>query len=115
MALAALGGLLLVAALGAAWARLRGRASAAPVSLFSVIVQWLSAYILWTFAGGLALHFGLLARYDSGIFLLVALAAGLLQYRAHAHGGRERGLTVFVAAQLAWLVIVLARNGLLTP
>lgn len=80
-----------------------------------MIVQWLSAYILWTFAGGLALHFGLLGQYDSGLFLLLAIGAGVVQYRARAQGGRERAVAVFVAAQLVWLVVILARNGLFMP
>jgi hypothetical protein len=29
--------------------------------------------------------------------------------------GRDRGLTVFVAAQILWLVVVMARNGVLVP
>jgi hypothetical protein len=83
--------------------------------LGSVVALWLSAYVLWGFAGGLAAHYGLLARYDGSLFAALAVAGATWQYRVQIHRGRERGLTVFVAGQLLWLVVVMARNGLLTP
>ena len=83
--------------------------------LGSVIALWLTAYVLWGFAGGLAAHHGLIARYDGALFAALAVAGGAWQYRTHVRRGRDRGLTVFVAVQLFWLVVVMARNGLLTP
>ncbi len=80
-----------------------------------MIVQWLSAYILWSFAGGLAVYFGLLGQYDSWLFMLLALGAGIVQYRERARGGRDRAVAVFVGAQLVWLVVILARNGFFIP
>jgi hypothetical protein len=43
------------------------------------------------------------------------VAAGAWQYRTQVRQGRERGLTVFVGAQILWLVVVMARNGVLAP
>jgi len=83
--------------------------------LGSVIALWLTAYVLWGFAGGLAAHYGLIARYDGGLFAALAVAGTAWQYRAQVRRGRDRGLTVFVAGQLIWLVIVMARNGMLMP
>ena len=83
--------------------------------LGSVVTLWLAAYVLWGFAGGLAAHYGLIARYDGGFFAALAVAGAAWQYRAQVRRGRDRGLTVFVAGQLAWLVVVMARNGLLLP
>jgi hypothetical protein len=50
--------------------------------------------------------------YDGPLFLGVALVLGIWHYRARL-ASPERGRIVFVAGQLAWLVIVLVRNGLL--
>ena len=83
--------------------------------LGSVIALWLTAYVLWGFAGGLAAHYGLLTRYDGGFFAALAVAGAAWQYRTQVRRGRDRGLTVFVAGQLLWLVVVMARNGLLGP
>ena len=83
--------------------------------LGSVIALWLTAYVLWGFAGGLAAHYGLIARYDGALFAALAVAGGAWQYRTQLSRGRDRGLTVFVAGQLLWLVVVMARNGLLVP
>ena len=83
--------------------------------LGSVIALWLTAYVLWGFAGGLAAHYGLIARYDGGLFAALAVAGATWQYHAQVRRGRDRGLTVFVAGQLVWLVIVMARNGMLFP
>jgi len=83
--------------------------------LGSVIALWLTAYVLWGFAGGLAAHYGVLTRYDGGLFAALAVAGAVWQYRTQIRRGRERGLTVFVAGQLLWLLVVMARNGLLVP
>ncbi len=83
--------------------------------LGSVVALWLTAYVLWGFAGGLAAHYGLLARYDGSFFAALTVAGAAWQYRVQVRRGRERGLTVFVAGQLLWLVVLMARNGLLMP
>jgi hypothetical protein len=76
-----------------------------------VIAQWLGAFVLWSFTGGLALHYGLISTYHGQIFLLVALAGGIWHYRTARAAGRERGLTVFIGVQVVWLIAVLAQNG----
>jgi hypothetical protein len=81
--------------------------------LLSVIASWLSAYVLWGFAGGLAARYGIITVYDASFFGVLALAGGAWQYRTQVRAGRERGLAVFVAGQLLWLFIVMVRNGAL--
>ena len=92
-------------------ARLLGLRHARASILVSVIAQWLGAFVLWSFAGGLALHYGILTSYSGQFFALVALGGGLWHYRTATASGRERGLMVFVGVQVSWLVIVLAQNG----
>lgn len=96
-------------------ARRLGRSGSRPSVLVSVVASWVAAWALWGLAGGLAAQYGLLQRYDGSLFAALALAGGAWQYRTQVRQGRERGLTVFVAAQLIWLVLVMARNGALTP
>ena len=81
--------------------------------LLSVVASWLCAYVLWGLAGGLAARYGMIEVYDAPVFGLLAVAGGVWQYRTQVSGGRERGLAVFVAGQLLWLFIVMARNGAL--
>lgn len=100
-------------ALGAA--RLLGRPGSRPATLVSVVSAWLAAWVLWGFAGGLAARYGLLETYDGALFAAVAAIGGVWQYRVQLRRGRDRGLTVFVAAQLLWLAVVLLQNGLLVP
>ena len=100
-------------ALGAS--RALGRRGSRPATLISVVTGWLGAWVLWSFAGGLAARHGLLETYDGTLFALVALAGGLWQYRTQLTQGRERGLAVFVGAQLVWLGVVLLQNGVLGP
>jgi hypothetical protein len=100
-------------ALGAA--RVIGRPGSRPATLLSVATGWLAAWVLWSFAGGLAAHQGVLERYDGTLFAAVAAVGAVWQYRTQLHQGRERGLAVFVAAQLLWLGVVLFQNGVLTP
>jgi hypothetical protein len=95
--------------------RLVGRQGSRPATVLSVITGWLAAWVLWSFAGGLAARHGLLATYDGTLFLLVALPGGLWQYRTQLRRGREQALAVFVGAQLVWLGVVLVQNGVLTP
>lgn len=91
-----------------------GRPSSRAAVLVSVIAQWLGAWVIWSFAVGLALRSGLLATWDAMPFALFALAAGTWQYRVEVRAGRERGLAVFVGGQLFWLTVTLVRNGVFT-
>jgi hypothetical protein len=112
-AFAALGVLLAAGVAAVAIARLFGRPGSRGSVLVSVIAHWLGAYVLWSFAGGLATSHGLLAAYPGAFFGLLALAGGVWHYRVQVRGGREQGLAVFVGGQLVWLAIVLVQNGVL--
>ena len=92
-------------------ARFFGRSESRASILVSVIAHWLGAYVLWTLAAGLAHRYGAIAAYDSYLFVLLAVVVGFWHYRIRVERGREQGLAVFVAGQLAWLVIVLVQNG----
>lgn len=105
-----LGGVVTVAV-----ARRLGKSGSRPSVLVSVVALWIAAWALWGLVGGLAAQYGLLQRYDGTLFVALALTAGALQYRTQVRQGRERGLTVFVGAQILWLVVVMVRNGVLTP
>jgi hypothetical protein len=96
-------------------ARRLGKSGSRPSVLVSVVSLWIAAWALWGLVGGLAARYGVLDRYDGTLFAVLAVTAGAWQYRTQVHQGRERGLTVFVAAQILWLVVVMARNGVLTP
>ena len=96
-------------------ARLLGRSGSRASLLISVIAYWLGAWVLWTFVGGLALSSGVLRTYDGSLFGLLALGLGAWQYRMRVRAGLEPALAIFVGGQLAWLVVVLLQNGLLTP
>lgn len=110
------GGVVIVGSLLALVAsRALGRQGSRPAALISVVTGWLAAWVLWSFAGGLAAREGLLETYDGTLFALIALAGGAWQYRAQLTQGRERGLVVFVGAQLVWLLVVLVQNGVLRP
>ncbi len=106
--------LLVILALGAATvlvARFLGRSESRASILVSVIAHWLAAYVLWTFAAGLAHHYGALTAYNSYVFVLLAMVVGFWHYRTRVERGREQGLAVFVAGQLAWLILLLVQNG----
>jgi hypothetical protein len=105
-----LGGVLSVAA-----ARRLGRSGSRPSVFVSVLALWIAAWALWNLVGGLAAQYGVLQRYDGALFAALALAGGVWQYRTQVRQGRERGLTVFIGVQILWLVVVMARNGVLTP
>jgi hypothetical protein len=105
-----LGGLVTVAV-----ARRLGKSGSRPSVLVSVVALWIAAWALWGLVGGLAATYGWLDRYDGTLFAALAIGAGAWQYRTQVRQGRDRGLTVFVAAQILWLVVVMARNGVLTP
>lgn len=96
-------------------ARRLGKSGSRPSVLISVVALWIAAWALWGLVGGLAARYGVLDRYDGTPFALLAVAAGAWQYRTQVRQGRDRGLTVFVAAQILWLVVVMARNGVLVP
>jgi len=105
---------LAILALGAATvlvARFFGRSESRASILVSVVAQWLGAYVLWTFAAGLASRYGLLAAYDAYLFVVLAVVVGFWHYRMRVARGREHGLVVFVGGQLAWLAILLLQNG----
>jgi hypothetical protein len=103
--------ILAVTGLAVLGARLLGRKHARGSLLVSVIALWMAAFVLWNMAGGLAQHYGLLATYSGQVFALVAVAGGYWHYRTAVTSSRERGLTVFVGVQIAWLVAVLLLNG----
>jgi hypothetical protein len=105
-----LGGVVTVAV-----ARRLGKSGSRPSVFVSVVALWIAAWALWGAVGGLAAQYGLLQRYDGTLFAALALAGGTWQYRTQVRQGRERGLTVFVAAQILWAVVVMARNGALVP
>ena len=111
--LGAVGILLVLAAVTVLVSRWAGRRSSRAPVLLSVIAQWLGAWVVWSFAGGLALRAGILTVWDTTPFALLALAGGVWQYRVAVRAGRDKGLAVFVGGQILWLVIVLARNGVL--
>ena len=92
-------------------ARFFGRSDSRASVLVSVIAHWLAAYVLWTFAAGLAQRYGVLAVYDSYFFVILAVVVGYWHYRIRIARGREPGLVVFVGGQLVWLVILLVQNG----
>ncbi len=109
---AVLGVVLILAIATVALARLVGRPGSRAAILVSVAAHWLGAWVLWSFAGGLALRYGLLGAYSGALFGLLALAGGVWQYRTVVAAGRDRGLAVFVGGQLLWLAVVLFQNGL---
>ena len=101
----------LLGALETLAARFLGVRVARVSSLMTVIVQWLAAYVLWTFAGGLAMHAGFLTVYQPLLFVGLALIVGAWHYRARVAASHERARVIFVAGQLVWLVILLIQNG----
>lgn len=96
---------------GVAVARALGWSGSRLSAAVSVTSLWLGAWVLWSFAAGLAARYGVLAWYDGGLFGLLSLAGGAWQYRTEVRDGRQRGLIVFVSGQLLWLVILLVQNG----
>jgi len=112
-ALSVLVSTLLIGVATIAAARLLGKSGSRASLLVSIVAHWLGAYVLWSFLGGLALHYGVLSAYDGALFALMALGGGYWQYVTTVTQGRSRGLLVFVSLQLAWLVILLYQNGML--
>jgi hypothetical protein len=106
--------LVVVGVTGLGVARLTGRKGSRPSALLTVISGWLAAWILWGFAGGLAAHYGALDKYDGTLFVILAIAGGIWQYRTHVRRGREPALAIFVGGQLLWLSVILFQNGVLS-
>jgi hypothetical protein len=113
--LATLGALLVIGAAGVVLARVFGASGSRPAAMVTIASHWIAAWVLWTFVAGLALQAGVLAVYEPALFAAVALGGAIFQYQALARGASDRARTIFVGAQLAWLVLVLAQNGLFTP
>ena len=109
----ALGALLVLGVVTVAVARFFGKSGSRASIGVSIAARWLTVYVLWGFAGGLALTYGLLATYNSPAFAVIGLLGAVCEYRAHVRAGRERGLAIFVGVQIAWLVFVLFQNGML--
>ena len=114
-ALATLVVLFLLGVGAVALARLFGKSGSRASIGVSIIAYWLAAYVLWSFAAGLAVAAGLLTTYQTPAFAAICLLGAVFQYRAHLQAGRDRGLAIFFGVQLAWLVFVLLQNGILTP
>jgi hypothetical protein len=114
-ALATLGAFILLGVLGVTTARFFGKSGSKLSIQISVAAHWFAAYVLWSFTAGLAAKYRIIGEYEAGWFALFALIAGYVHYRARLAGDAERGLAVFVAAQLVWLFVILYRNGLLIP
>lgn len=108
-----LGLLLLSGAVAVGIARLLGRSGSRGSVLVAVVARWLAAWALWTFAGGLARHYGWMGAYDGTLFYPLAVGLGLWEYRIRVRSGPETARVIFVAGQLVWLVIVGLQNGLL--
>jgi hypothetical protein len=107
---------LVVGSMFVVWlARRLGRSGSRASILISVVAGWIAAWTIWSMIGGLAAHYGVIERYDSTIFAALAIGAGIVQYNTQVRQGRERGLAIFVGAQLLWLAVVMVRNGLLGP
>jgi hypothetical protein len=111
-ALGTLGLVFLVGVAGIAAARLLGRSNTRASLLVTVVAQWLGAFVLWNFAAGLLAYWGLVRGHEPGLFAVVALAGGILQYRTRLRAGPEPALAVFIGGQLLWLVFLAVRNGL---
>ena len=112
-ALSVLVSTLLIGAATVFVARVLGKSGSRASVAVSIAAHWLGAYVLWSFLGGLALHYNLVTAYDGALFALLALAAGYWQYVTAVTRGRHRGLLVFVGGQVAWLIILLYQNGML--
>ena len=114
-ALVMLGVFIGVGVLGVAAARFFGKSGSRLSIQVGVVAQWLGAYVLWSFAAGLAAKYRLITEYEAGWFVLFAVVVGWWHYRVRVSAGAERGLAIFVGAQLVWLAMILVRNGVLGP
>jgi hypothetical protein len=114
-ALVTLGAFILLGVVGVATARFFGKSGSRLSTQVSVAAHWLAAYVLWSFAAGMAAKYRLIADYEPGWYALFAIVAGWIHYRARLAGDAERGLFVFVGAQLVWLGVILYRAGVFSP
>jgi len=114
-ALVMLGVFVAIGVLGVATARFFGKSGSRLSIQVSIVAQWLGAYVLWSFAAGLAAKYRLITEYEAGWFVLFAVVVGWWHYRVRVSAGAERGLAIFVGAQLVWLAMILVRNGVLGP
>ena len=112
--LATLGALLVIGAAGVVLARFFGASGSRPAAMVTIASHWIAAWVLWTFAAGIAMRAGVVTAYEPALFAVVALGGAMFQYRALTAGAADRARAIFVGAQLAWLVVVLAQNGLFT-
>jgi hypothetical protein len=106
---------LVLGAVGLFVARMFGASGSRAAAMVTIASQWIAAWMLWTFVAGLLLQAGILATYESALFPVIALAGGWLQYRTLVSGARDRARAIFVGVQLAWLVVLLVRNGVFSP
>ena len=113
LGLATLAVMLVLGALTVVVARAFGASGSRGSALVSVVSHWLTAFVLWSFAGGLALQAGLLSVYEPAVYSAVALVGAIVHYRLLVRGMRERARAMFVGSQLAWLVVLLGWNGAL--
>src|SRR5258708_9304237 len=90
-ALASLGALLVLGVATVALSRLFGRSGSRAAILVSVVAHWLGAWVLWSFAGGLAPPYGLLGPYPRAFFGLLAPPGAILHYPTAAAARRARG------------------------
>src|SRR2546426_9805500 len=90
-ALATIAALLFLGIAVAAAARFFGRPGSRASIFVSVVSAWLGAWVLWSFAGGLLLRYGVLSTYHGPLFAPVALLGALFHYRAHVRAGASRG------------------------
>jgi hypothetical protein len=111
-ALATLLAFLVLGVVTVAMARFFGKSGSRASLGVSVAAHWLAAYVLWSFAGGLAVTTGLISAYHNAPFAAIAVLGALWQYQTHVRWGRERALALFVGVQLAWLLWVLSQNGM---
>ena len=114
-ALVTVGAFILLGLVGVATARFFGKSGSKLSIQISVAAHWFAAYVLWSFAAGLAVKYRLISEYEAGWFVLFGLVGGWVQYRARLAGDAERGLAIFVGAQLVWLLLILYGNRLLIP
>ena len=110
-----LGAFIALGALGVAAARFFGKSGTRLSIQVTVVAQWLGAYVLWSFAAGLASTYGWIGDSEATWVVPFAGLLGWWHYRVRVRAGAERALAIFVGAQLVWLVVILVRNGLLVP
>ncbi|MBI2204213.1 MAG: hypothetical protein HYU41_10230 [Candidatus Rokubacteria bacterium] len=109
--LATLAVVLVLGVAGVWLARALGLSGSRAAAIVSIASQWIAAWAVWTFAGAIAVHAGVLPGYEPTLFAAIALGGGLAQYHFLVRGAADRARAVFVGAQLAWLLVVMVQNG----